>query len=227
LLGANVLELGCGAAAAGLFSARSAATVVLTDGDDASLLLARASLAANADATASVRFAPLAWGIAGSRAAAPLGGPSLADVLFAGAAPSALPLLVLASDLLYYRAGSEALVVTLSELLLRTGGLCLCAFSPRHPDWRSVLCGAAAANGLEVWRLPLSSFVPGDSLAEGWFASTRMVLIWHSAAPPPTLADGDSERLRRLHATAAAREAGGLWGELAGRSSGSSGSDSG
>jgi predicted nicotinamide N-methyase len=220
----RVLELGCGTAAAGLFSARTAADVVLSDGDATSLLLARASHKANAGA-ARVRFTPLAWGESGSRAVAPSGGPALADVLFAGCVPTSAPLLVLCADLLYYSEGTAALVSTLSELLLCSGGLCLCAFSPRHADWQAVLCGAAEARQLQVWQLPVAAVVPPEALQEGWFASTRLLLIWHAAAQPPRLEGGDSERLRRLLAAPGGRERGD-WAALAGER-GSSGSDSG
>jgi SAM-dependent methyltransferase len=211
--GCRVVELGCGSAAAGLFSARHSRDVCLTDGDSASLLLARCSLAANRDVKANVRFASLAWGEAGCRAAAPLPG-TLADVLFSGGGPDAAPLLILCSDLLYYAGGTRALVETIGELV-RDGGLCVCAFNPRHADWQDVLCNAADAHGLEVWQLPLDSCVPPESMAEGWFASTRLMLLWHRSMQPPTLAGGDTARLRRVTATTAVKVgAGWEWASL-------------
>lgn len=58
-----VVELGCGAAPAGLYAARHATAAVLTDADDAILRLAAASARLNAAACrAPPRVAKLPWG---------------------------------------------------------------------------------------------------------------------------------------------------------------------
>lgn len=98
------VELGCGCAGSGLFAARYAASVALTDGDAAALLLAERSAALNA-APAALSFLPLAWGSADLGAALPQLARRHESVL------------VLGADLLYYRAGVFDLVASIAALL--------------------------------------------------------------------------------------------------------------
>jgi 16S rRNA G1207 methylase RsmC len=57
------VELGCGAAVTGVTSARYASRVYLTDGDEASLGLAKATVELNAKSLrAEVRVCSLPWG---------------------------------------------------------------------------------------------------------------------------------------------------------------------
>jgi 16S rRNA G1207 methylase RsmC len=58
-----VVELGCGAAVAGVTAARYASRVYLTDGDEASLGLAKATVGLNAESLrAEVMVCSLPWG---------------------------------------------------------------------------------------------------------------------------------------------------------------------
>lgn len=92
--GFDCLELGCGLGLASLVAARHAAAVVLTDGDDAALALAKRCAALNAASLiAPLRFEPLAWG-------------TLSPITLARLVTSPRPLLLLAADLLYYAAGT-------------------------------------------------------------------------------------------------------------------------
>jgi predicted nicotinamide N-methyase len=192
LRGRRVVELGCGLGLAGLYAARTAAAVTLTDGDARALRLAIASHALNAPllASAVVRFVPLAWSAsaqlaplfqdadasdAGDAAPAPPPAPPAADD--AAAAQRPLPPLILGADLLYYADGISALMDTLDALLTAggAGGLAVLAANPRHCGWAEALCEAAARLRLTAHSLPAEAVVPPEEMAHGWFPHTRLV----------------------------------------------------
>jgi hypothetical protein len=176
----RVVELGCGLGVAGLYAARTAAAVTLTDGDERALALARLSYALSASVlVAPVRFAPLTW--SAEAALAPLfagdaaGGDCQADD--GAAACALLPPLLLGADLLYYSDGVVALLETVAALLAAgpPGGLAVLASNPRYADWAADACAAAARLGLQPHALPIEAVVPPAELAHGWFQNTRLV----------------------------------------------------
>lgn len=215
LSGFDVLELGCGLGLAGLVAARHAAAVVLTDGDDAALALAKRCAALNAASLiAPLRFEPLAWG-------------TLSPTTLTRLVTSPRPLLLLAADLLYYAAGTglcvrrrslppgrsfQGIKLLLSDFLThswcvrsllhrlldsvaslaghRPGSFALLASNPRYDGWRADVVRGCAARGLALRRLPPSAVVPPDALAAGWYGGTSLLMLWPEREAQPVVGAG-------------------------------------
>jgi SAM-dependent methyltransferase len=173
----NVVELGCGLGLAGLYAARTAAAVTLTDGDERALALARRSHALNAHTLrAAVRFRSLPWSADAQLAPlfagdAEAGGPSEAATIRA----EELPVLLLGADLFYYGGGVAALMDAIAALLPAEGGLAALAANPRYPGWASDVDKASQRLGLEARSMAVEALLPPADLATGWFAHTRLV----------------------------------------------------
>ena len=219
----NVVELGCGLGLAGLFAARTAAAVTLTDGDERALALARRSHALNAHTLrAAVRFRSLPWSAEAQLAPlfagdAEAGGPS-------EAAAAELPVLLLGADLFYYGGGVAALMDAIAALLPPAGGLAALSANPRYPAWAADVDAAARRLGLEARSMAVEAVLPPAEIASGWFAHTRLVralrvfilplargmharltaargaqlLLWRAGDAAPSLAPGDAEALQPL-----------------------------
>jgi len=175
----RVLELGCGLGLAGLYAARTAAAVTLTDGDERALALARRSHALNAPhLRAAVRTRTLPWS-AQAQLAPLFEGDALlcsADAPEADAATGDQPgLLLLGADLLYYPGGVAALMEAIAALLPAGGGLVALAANPRYPGWAADVCASSRRLGLEAHCLAVEAVLPPAEQGSGWFAHTRLV----------------------------------------------------
>ena len=176
-----VVELGCGLGLTGLYAARTAAAVTLTDGDERALALARRSHALNAPTLrAAVRFRSLPWSADATLAP-----------LFAGdAEPSAAAaeteppdatcgVLLLGADLFYYGGGVTALMEAIAALLPAAGGLAALAANPRYPGWAADVAEASRSLGLEARSMAVHALLPPEEQASGWFAHTRLVRLFY------------------------------------------------
>lgn len=205
-----VLELGCGAAPTGVYAARHAAAVTLTDADDGALhLAAKSARLDEAMCRAPPRIAKLPWGERFAREA---------DEHISGL-PMACPLLVLGCDLVYYASGVPELMWTISHLLQRGqqqggtgqdhGSWAVLTFTPRLAGWMQALHDAAVAAGLRCGHLPVSALLPAGQLETGRFGNTRLALLWLQGVElPPAAAAGQAlTSSQQLLAEAAAEEA--------------------
>ena len=179
----RVVELGCGLGLAGLYAARTAAAVTLTDGDERALCLARRSHALNAATLrAAVRFRMLPWS-ADAQLAPLFAGDDVAEggPAPAGDEPRQAPgVLLLGADLLYYGGGVTALMETIAALLLSAQGgsvpsLAALAANPRYPGWAADVASASSRLGLEAHCLDVQAVLPPAERSSGWFAHTRLV----------------------------------------------------
>ena len=207
----RVVELGCGLGLAGLYAARTAAAVTLTDGDERALCLARRSHALNAATLrAAVRFRMLPWS-ADAQLAPLFAGDDVAEggPAPAGDEPRQAPgVLLLGADLLYYGGGVTALMETIAALLLSAQGgsvpsLAALAANPRYPGWAADVASASSRLGLEAHCLDVQAVLPPAERSSGWFAHTRLVRFACALCAHDTRALLIADGLRRAVAAVA------------------------
>ena len=181
----RVIELGCGLGLAGLYAARTAAAVTLTDGDERALCLARRSHALNAATLrAAVRFRMLPWSADAQLAPLFAGDDAVGGAASSGheGEPRNAPgVLLLGADLLYYGGGVAALMDTIAALLTTQGasvpGLAALAANPRYHGWADDVAQACDRLGLQAHCLDVQAVLPPAERSSGWFAHTRLVRL--------------------------------------------------
>ena len=205
--GATVLELGAGSGLVGITAARlGAARVVITDGDQTSVDLARQNLAANVVGNAASAAPPavsvdrLLWG-GDAHQDAVLLNMEAADCPGAGGAPAASTVptysVVLAGDVLYKESLPPLFFATLKRHLALDGRALLCHLV-RAGVTHDLVVAAATAAGFVVSQVPLpSSALPHEHCPEEEVALARIYQLRHAGdddrPPPPPGAEASDD----------------------------------